>query len=132
VSNGAPLFGQLSRFGLAGIVNTGVGFAVILVLDLGFGVNPQVANAAGYASGIGSSFALNRAFVFRDQGSIRKAGAKYVGAMGAAFLLNQGVLAICGWALDDTFLARTVSQLAAMTAYTLAIFLLCRSWVFRT
>jgi putative flippase GtrA len=132
VSNRALLFGQLSRFGLAGILNTGVGFAVILALDLGFGVNPQVANAAGYAVGIASSFALNRAFVFRHQGSIRHAGAKYVGAMGAAFLLNQGVLAICVWALDDSFLARMVSQLAAMTAYTLAVFLLCRSWVFRS
>jgi putative flippase GtrA len=132
VSNRALLFGQLSRFGLAGILNTGVGFAVILALDLGFGVNPQVANAAGYAVGITSSFALNRAFVFRHQGSIRHAGAKYVGAMGAAFLLNQGVLAICVWALDDSFLARMVSQLAAMTAYTLAVFLLCRSWVFRS
>ena len=132
MSNGAPLFGQLSRFGLAGIVNTCVGFAVIFVLDLGFGVNPQVANAAGYAVGIGSSFALNRAFVFCDQGSIRHAGAKYVAAMGAAFLLNQGVLAICSWVLDDSFLARTVSQLVAMMSYTLTFFLLCRSWVFRT
>jgi putative flippase GtrA len=131
-SGRAPLLGQLSRFGLAGIVNTGIGLAVILALDLGLGVNPQAANAAGFAVGIATSFALSRGFVFRHRGTIGEAGARYVAATAAAFVLNQGVLAIAGWALDDGALARTASQLAAMAAYTVTLFLLCRRWVFGT
>ena len=125
-----PLLGQLSRFGLAGLVNTGVGLAVILALDLGLGVNPQAANAAGFAVGIATSFALSRGFVFRHRGAIGEAGARYVAATAAAFTLNQAVLAIAGWALDDGALARTASQLAAMASYTLTLFVLCRRWVF--
>ena len=127
----APLLGQLSRVGLAGIANTGIGLAVILALDLGLGIHPQAANAAGFAIGIAVSFALSRGFVFRHRGAIGPAGARYAAARAAAFLLNQGVLAIAGWVLGDGGPARIAAQLAAMSAYTLSLFVLCRLWVFR-
>lgn len=123
--------GLLSRFGLAGAVNTAVGLAVILFLDIGLGIDPRAANAAGYAVGIACSFALNRSFVFRHGGALGIAAARYAAVVAFAFALNQGVLAAAGHVLDQSPSARVLAQLAAMAAYTGAVFVLSRFWVFR-
>ena len=125
------LLGLLSRFGLTGLINTGIGFAVIAALDLGLGIDPRLANAAGYAVGMAVGFALNRAFVFRHAGAVRETGPKYLAAVAAAFLLNQAVLTLTGRALGDGAAAHAAAQVAAMGSYTAALFLLSYLWVFR-
>jgi putative flippase GtrA len=125
------LLGLLSRFGLSGLINTGVGFAVIAGLDLGLGIDPRLANAAGYAVGMALGFGLNRVFVFRHAGPVRAAGPRYLAAVAAAFLLNQAVLALAGRALGDSAAGHAAAQIAAMSAYTAALFLLSYLWVFR-
>jgi putative flippase GtrA len=124
-------FGLLARFGVAGVVNTMVGLAVILLLDVGFGLDPNAANAAGYAVGICCSFALNRSFVFRHGGSIEVSAIRYAVVVAFAFVLNQGVLVLTGLVLDDGSRGRVLAQLAAMVSYTATVFLLSRSWAFK-
>lgn len=121
----------LVRFGLAGAVNTAVGLTVIAGLDLGFGVEPHLANAAGYAAGIGLGFVLHRGFVFKDDGHIGRTGAKYLAAVAVAFVANQTVLFAARQVYSDMALGRLAAQLTAMATYTLTLYALCRSWVFR-
>ena len=53
------------RYGLAGVINTLVGFSIIVALDVGLRLSAHLANAIGYAVGICVSFALSKLFVFR-------------------------------------------------------------------
>ena len=125
------LIGLLSRFGLAGLVTTAVGFAVIAALDVGLHVPPAAANAAGYAVGIPLGFALNRRFVFRHRGAISRAGLKYIAAIVLGLALNQIVLRLAGLALGPGAPQHLAAQLAGMATYTAVNFLALRVWVFR-
>jgi|HubBroStandDraft_4_1064222.scaffolds.fasta_scaffold244911_2 putative flippase GtrA len=120
----------LGRFGVAGLVNTAVGFAVIVMLDPGLHAPPALANALGYGAGMGVGFLLNRAFVFRSRTGLAASGGRYAIAALGAFALNQAVLRAAGLILGGGALAHVAAQLAAMAAYTAALFMLCRLWVF--
>lgn len=124
------LAGAAVRYGLVGVLNTAVGYAVILALDLGLRLNPFLANAGGYAVGLLVSFALSRGFVFRSRDSVRKAGPRYLIAVAASFLLNQLVMGAARPLLPDTALGHAASQLAGMASYTVALFLISYFWVF--
>ena len=121
----------LVRFGLVGALNTGVGLAIIATLDLGFHVDPHLANAAGYAVGIAIGFSLNRGFVFKSDGHIGRTGAKYLVAVAIGFAVNQGVLFVASHLYGEMALARLAAQLTAMAVYTVLVFGLCRMWVFK-
>ncbi|HYD45384.1 MAG TPA: GtrA family protein [Phenylobacterium sp.] len=124
------LAGAAVRYGLVGVLNTAVGYAVILALDLGLKVNPFLANAGGYAVGLLVSFALSRSFVFRSQDSVRKAGPRYLIAVAASFGLNQLVMGAARSLLPDAPLGHAASQFAGMASYTAALFLISYFWVF--
>lgn len=124
------LIGLVSRFGLAGLANTVFGLAVIAGLDLGLGLDPHIANAAGYAAGLVLAFALNRGFVFRSRERTAATAPRFVLAALAAFALNQLVLSLALQVAGDQAWMRLAAQLAGMTAYTASLFLACRHWVF--
>lgn len=119
-----------ARYGLAGLANTGLGFAVIAALDLGLGLNAQLANAAGFAVGVVLSFLLNRLFVFRSKTSVKHTGPKYLAAVAIAFAANQGVLAGLHGLLPASVLGRLAAQAAGVATYTLLLFALASFWVF--
>ena len=119
-----------SRFGLAGVINTIAGFAVIAALDLGRVVAAPIANAAGYIVGFGISYGLNRDFVFRNDEPIGMTGPRFAAAVLSAFALNQLALAISTHLLGNSEVARIASQLVAMTTYTGVLYVACRFWVF--
>jgi putative flippase GtrA len=125
-----PFLTLLARFGVAGLVNTAIGFLVIEVLDVGFGVQSNLANGCGYAVGIGTGFILNHGFVFRYQGG-RGVVARYLLAVLFAFLVNQAVLVGVHHLLGSAAIMRTAAQLAGMVSYTTLTFILCRQWVFK-
>ncbi|HEY3887278.1 MAG TPA: GtrA family protein [Caulobacteraceae bacterium] len=127
----AESIGQIARFGLAGLVNTAIGFAVVVVLDPVLGLSPPLANAAGYAVGISVGFVLNRGFVFRSRSGLPAAGLRYLTAAAGAFVLNQIVLRLAGAALGGGSAQHVAAQLMAMAVYSVALFFLCRLWVFR-
>jgi putative flippase GtrA len=122
----------LVRFGLAGLVNTAVGFSIIAALDLGLHVAPHLANAAGYAVGVAIGFVLNRGFVFKSDGHIGRTGVKYLVAVAVAFVANQAVLAGVLPVYGASALGRLGAQLTGMATYTLLLFALCKGWVFRS
>lgn len=125
------LFGLLARFGLAGLVNTGIGLSVIAALDLGLHLDPHLANAVGYAGGLASGYVLNRMFVFKSREDVGSTGLKYLVVVAIAFAVNQGVLALAGPLFGPMPLGRLAAQVTAMATYTVLTFIACRVWVFR-
>jgi putative flippase GtrA len=121
----------LARFSAVGLANTILGFAVIAVLDVGFHVQPALANGLAFALGITVSFFLTRSLVFRSRAAMAKTARKYALAMAFAFLLNQLVLLCMGYVLGAGPAAHLTAQLGALATYTVTNFLLCRYWVFR-
>ena len=124
------LAAQVARYGLVGLANTALGLAVILGLDLGLHAPPLLANACGYGAGIALGFALNRGFVFGSQANAGRTGPRYLAAVAVCYALNAVVLMAGRACLGQGGLAHSLSQIAAMGAYTVGLFLLSRYWVF--
>ena len=118
------------RYGLAGVINTLVGFSIIVALDVGLHLSAHLANAIGYAVGICVSFALSKLFVFRARQARPRAPVRYVIAVASAFAVNQGVLTLAKLALPQGALWSVAAQGAAAVSYTAALFLLSHFWVF--
>lgn len=118
------------RYGLAGLLNTLVGFSIIVALDVGLHLDPHLANAVGYAVGICVSFLLSRFFVFRARKTGRGVSLRYVVAVGSAFVLNQGVLTLARLWAPHGAIWHVAAQGAAAVSYTAALFLLSHYWVF--
>ena len=121
----------LSRLASVGLFNTLLSLTIIMALDRGLRVNPQFANAAGYAVGVASGFLLSRKFVFRSAAGSRATAPKYLLTVLAGFCLNQLVLAEARRVLGAGTLEHLAAQLCAMGSYTVSVFLVCRYWVFR-
>ncbi len=126
-----PTLKLISRFVIAGVLNTMVGLTVTLVLDLGLKVSPALANAAGYAVGICVSWLVQRRFVFQSEQADWGTRAKYITTIAVAFTLNQAVLWMLRHVVGDATHARAFTQIAAMGTYSIVQFLLFRGWVFR-
>jgi putative flippase GtrA len=124
------LIATAARFGLVGLANTALGLGVTSTLDLKLNVNPQAANAAGYAVGMVFSYFLSRYFVFQQPVSARSSILKYLATMAIAFAINQFVLLLAGKLLGAAPAMRLLAQVLAMGSYTLVNFILCRAWVF--
>ena len=121
---------QALRFGLIGLINTLVGYAVIIAaLTVGFG--DYTSNALGYATGLLLGFILNRNWAFADVGD-RMGRSKsqfihYVIAFAFAYGVNLAVLTLLR---SDGALPSYLAQLAAMISYSATFFFLCRWLVF--
>jgi putative flippase GtrA len=101
------------------------------VLDPVLGLAPALANALGYLVGMTVGFALNRTFVFRSRAALPAASLRYVIAAASAFLLNQAALGGAGALLGSGAPQRLTAQIIAMAVYSLALFAMCRLWVFK-
>lgn len=117
--------GILSRYSLSGALNTFAGFGTIFALTA-LGIQPYLANAAGYLVGLVLGFFVSRRFVFRHEGHISTQGLRYLTAFGACYLLNVGVL--------HYVLALGIGEMTAQAISTLAyigcMFLALRLFVF--
>jgi putative flippase GtrA len=123
-----PLLGQLVRFGVVGVSNTLLTFALYTLLVKAFGVWYLPASAIGFAAGAVNGFLLNRSWTFR-------------GHSGDALMpLRWTIVQACGLGLDVALIylwvhGLGVDELAAQ-ALTIAIvvlltFFVNRAWTFR-
>jgi putative flippase GtrA len=117
----------LSRYALAGVANTVVGYSVILALDLGLGWRPWLANAVGYGLGILLSYVLNRRFAFRSRRAHRSALPAFILAAASCWGLNLAVLYLA----LATGVPAAGAQALAVLSYTASFYLLNRWAVFR-
>lgn len=117
---------RLVRYGLVGIVNTAVGF-IVIILSMGIGALPMVANALGFACGLTISLILNVRWSFGSKLDWA-AGLRFMGAFGVAYTVNLLVLNT----LDVTNIGPLAGQLAAVVSYQIVFFFLLRFAVFCT
>lgn len=82
---------QLLRYTVAGLINTLVGYGIILLLYLGLGLGLGFSNLIGYGVGLMLSFAINRTWTFNDRGSIRRSIILFGALVLVAFTLNLGI-----------------------------------------
>lgn len=122
------LFAAFVRFGLIGLVNTVVGFAVIVALMAGAGWTPLAANVGGYGVGLTVSYLLNRRFLLPQRPARRGSLPRFVLAFLLAYGVNLGVL----WVGLHVVAAPAIpAQAVAVASYAVVFFLLCRFHVFR-
>jgi putative flippase GtrA len=118
---------QIGRFGLTGIVNTVVGYGVIL-LCLSIGIGDYLANAIGYGTGFLLSFALNRRFTFGLSGQVQKGEvARFAVALTLAYAVNLVVLTVGRAFFGEGY---ALVQLPALAAYTAVFYVLSVRLVF--
>jgi putative flippase GtrA len=118
---------QFARFVTVGILNTGVGLTVIFAAKALLGWADLAANATGYAVGLVMSFALNRAWTFRDRGRVGPAVLRFLAAFVLAYLVN---LATVFGLRDVAGVNSYLAQAAGVIPYTLLFFLVSRAFVF--
>lgn len=112
---------ELLRYGVAGALNSLVGYGVfILALDW-FALAPQLANASSYAVGLCMAFVLNRYFVFSGARFSCAAAVRFLLCFGFAFAINQLVLVVL---LSGGLAGPRIAQLFAMATYTVAFYAL--------
>jgi putative flippase GtrA len=119
--------GKLIRYGLVGIINSIVGFSMILTA-MALGVGPVTANALGYAVGLLTSFVLNTSWSFQQSRLTWASAARFLVSFGIAYTLNLLVLA---WAISAQWKV-ILAQATAVIAYQAAFYLLLRLAVFKT
>ena len=118
---------EITKYAVAGVINTCVGYAVFWIALRWIGFGPAAANTIGYAIALSISFLLNRFFVFSNSRPFIHAAGRFAIAFCIAFSLNQLVLFML---LGTFFLAAEVAQIIAMASYTLTFYFLSKYFVF--
>ena len=122
------LLRQMISFGLVGVVNTAIGFGVIALAQVMFGLHPVVSNMLGYIAGLTNSYFMNRAFTFKGSAHSIRAMLRFLLAFGIAYGANVAVLLILIQISPDQVL---LWQGLAMVTYTAIFFLVSKLYVFR-
>lgn len=140
---------QLIRYGLAGVVNTAVGYAAFLLFFYVAGLSAWLANVLSYAFGLLSAYTLNRVYVFTDAAVLtdtadkhdksanpnsttkssptKNSAYRFAVAFLVAFALNQLVLFVLhSW----LHMPAQWAQLGAMGCYTVVFYVLNKWYVF--
>ncbi|MCF6192763.1 MAG: GtrA family protein, partial [Kangiellaceae bacterium] len=113
------MFIQLMQYNLVGVVNTLIGFSMIIVLMV-IGVSPVKSNLLGYGMGALLSYYLNSQDVFHDDKNITQALRFFV-VLGLAYGLNYIVLQ---WLIH--FLNPYLAQFGAALVYSISAFILMK------
>lgn len=119
----------LTKYVIAGLVNTATGYGVFWVLLRRFKYSPELANTIGYIVALSVAFLLNSLFVFKCGNVSVATVLRFLTSFAGAFLLNQAVL----FFLFRVFSIRPeISQVFSMTAYTIGFYILNKYYVFIT
>ena len=116
------------RFAMAGAANTVVGLGVVFAVQCKFDTPPAVSNAFGFAVGVLVSYLLHKRLVFREKIAGRRSIMRYMVSVALSFACNQLILALLVRSLLSAEVY--VAQGVAVMTYTIALFLLCRFWIF--
>ncbi|WP_376778041.1 GtrA family protein [Inconstantimicrobium mannanitabidum] len=119
---------EVIKFGLVGILNTGITMVVYNILIF-FGVNYIVANAIGYVAGVANSYIWNKNWVFnakdkKDNSLIFK----FIVVNVISFAVNSGVLILCENYITKN---KTIAQLPAIIMGMAVNYILNKIWTFK-
>jgi len=109
---------------MVGIVNTVLGFSIVVMLML-VGFSPMLSNAIGYGAGAILSYYLNSKYTFDTQKHHLGQAMKFFIVLLFAYFLNYFTLQ---WTLE--FLNPYIAQLIAAVVYTLSAFFMMKKFIF--
>ncbi|TJY39783.1 GtrA family protein [Cohnella pontilimi] len=120
---------RMAKFALVGVLNTGVDFAVFMLLVYTFGVPSAGAQVASFSCGIANSYWWNRKWTFRAAGKVNgRELLRFVAVNGLSLACATAVLLGLqhglGW---SPAAAKAVSILASLAVNYAG----SRFWVFR-
>ena len=92
-----PVVVQFVKFGIVGVSNTLLFFAVYTLLLKGFGVWYLAASGIGFAVGAVNGFLLNRRWTFAGHVGDALTPVRWTVVQGCGLLLNLGLVATCAW-----------------------------------
>ena len=124
-----PVLVQFLKFGIVGVSNTLLTFAVYTLLLKVFGVWYLAAAAIGFCVGAVNGFLLNRRWTFRGHVGDALTPVRWMIVQGCGLGLNEGLLYLL---VHDARLDKLVAQALAMGVVTVSTFTANRAWTFRT
>lgn len=118
----------VARFGLVGILSTGVHIAIVWLLLTLDSTTPMLANTLAFLSAFFISFAGNYLWTFRSPGSPRRAALRFFSIAFSAFVVNTLVLALL---LQEGRLLPIVSAVLSASLVPVISFIASRLWGFK-
>lgn len=125
---GARVLVQFMKFGIVGVSNTVLTFAVYTVLLKVFGVWYLAASAIGFAVGATNGFLLNRRWTFREHVGDALTPVRWAIVQTCGLGVNVGLLYLF---VHDVHLDKLLAQACATVVVTVTTFLVNRAWTFR-
>jgi putative flippase GtrA len=124
----APFIGQFVKFGIVGVSNTLLSFAVYTLLLKVFGVWYLAASAIGFGVGAVNGFLLNRRWTFSEHVGDALTPVRWTVVQGCGLLVNLGLvyLFVAGAGLDEL-----LGQACATGIVVVGTFIANRAWTFR-
>ena len=119
---------QFVKFGIVGISNTLITFAVYTVLLKVFGVWYLAASAIGFIVGAINGFLLNRRWTFADHVGDAYTPVRWGIVQTGGLGLNLGLLYLL---VHDASIDKLLAQAIATVVVTVTTFLVNRAWTFR-
>jgi putative flippase GtrA len=124
----APVVVQFVKFGLVGVSNTVLAFAIYTVLLKVFGVWYLAASAIGFIVGAVNGFLLNRRWTFAGHVGDSLTPVRWGVVQGCGLALNEGLLYLF---VDGAGVEKLLSQAFATVIVTVLTFFVNRAWTFR-
>jgi putative flippase GtrA len=123
-----PLLAQFVKFGIVGISNTLLTFAVYTLLLKVFGVWYLAASAIGFVAGAVNGFMWNRRWTFREHVGDALTPVRWFVVQGCGLALNLGLVYAF---VDGAGLDKLLGQACATAIVTVVTFFVNRAWTFR-
>lgn len=120
---------QFLKFGIVGVSNTLLAFAVYTVLLKVFGVWYVAASGIGFAAGAVNGFLLNRRWTFREHVGDALTPVRWAIVQSCGLALNLGLVYVF---VHHLGLDELVGQIPTTAIVTVLTFAANRSWTFRT
>ncbi|MEM9602536.1 MAG: GtrA family protein [Pseudomonadota bacterium] len=123
-----PVFQQLLRYGIVGVLTNVGGYAVYLLLTWVW-ASPKVVMTGLYVAGAVAAFFANRRFTFNNDGHIGRAGGRYLIAHVLGYLVNLCLLLVF---VDSLGFPHQAVQAVAIVVVAVFLFFVSRWYVFQS
>ncbi len=121
------LFGQLWRYGATGLLNTALGYGLIITSVYVLGTSVILANVIGYGAGWCLSYTLNKRWTFQNTAGSARSVIAFALLVAAAFGANLCVTL----GLSGAGAAYPIAQAFGAVTYSAAVFVGLKWMVFK-
>jgi len=120
---------QFLKFGIVGVSNTLIAFAVYTILLKGFGVWYILASGIGFVIGAVNGFLLNRRWTFRGHVGDALTPVRWAVVQSCGLACNLALVYVF---VHDAGMDKLLGQIPATAIVVVLTFIANRAWTFRT